>query len=120
MTYELCAECSAIFDQKQHDPCDPPSLFTESRPQVTFFVYFPGVKKVLKGKHFPDVEEVKQTMANALKGIKIDEFKNCFQQWKIHLGYITSDGEYEFKCVRINTPLFINRFCFLLVPPVHV
>ena len=28
-----------------------------------------------------DVEEVKQKMAEALKGIKI-EFKNCFEQWE--------------------------------------
>ena len=38
------------------------------------------MKKVLKGKHFADVEEVKQKTAEALKGIKIDEFKNCFEQ----------------------------------------
>ena len=38
------------------------------------------MKKVLKGKHFAEVEEVKQKMAEALKGIKIDEFKNCFKQ----------------------------------------
>ena len=29
---------------------------------------------------FSNVEEVKQKMAEALKGIKIDEFKNCFEQ----------------------------------------
>ena len=40
------------------------------------------MKKVLKGKHFADVEEAKQKMAEALKGIKIYEFKNCFEQWK--------------------------------------
>ena len=54
-----------------------------------FFVCFPQMKKVLKGKHFVDVEEVKQTKktktkkknpAEALKGIKIDKFKNCFEQ----------------------------------------
>ena len=44
-----------------------------------FFLFLPW-KKVLKGKHFADVEEVKQKTAEALKGIKIDEFKNCFQQ----------------------------------------
>ena len=36
------------------------------------------MKKVLKGKHFADVPEVKQKMAEALKGIKIDMFKNMF------------------------------------------
>ena len=35
------------------------------------------MKKVLKGKHLVAVEEVKQKTAEALKGIKIEEFKNC-------------------------------------------
>ena len=42
------------------------------------FFLFPQLKKVLKGKRFADVEEVKQKTAEALKGIKIGEFKNCF------------------------------------------
>ena len=40
------------------------------------------MKKVLKGKHFANVEEVKQKMAEAPKGIKINEFKNCFEWWE--------------------------------------
>ena len=40
------------------------------------------MKTVLKGKHFPDVEEVKQKTAEALKSIKIDKFKNYFEQWE--------------------------------------
>ena len=40
------------------------------------------MKQFLKGKRFADVEEVKQKMAKALKGIKIDEFKNFSEQWK--------------------------------------
>ena len=40
------------------------------------------MKKVLKGKCFADGEEAKQKMAEALKGIRIYEFKNCFEQWK--------------------------------------
>ena len=47
-------------------------------PQVTFFL-FPLMTKFLKGKCFADVEEVKQKVAEAQKGIKIDEFKNCFE-----------------------------------------
>ena len=46
------------------------------------FLLGPWMKKALKGKHFADVEEVKQKMAEALKGIKIDEFKNHFEQQK--------------------------------------
>ena len=32
--------------------------------------------KILKGKCFANVEETKQKMAEALKGIKMDTFKN--------------------------------------------
>ena len=39
------------------------------------------MKNTLKGKRFANVEEVKQKMAEALKGIKINEFKNCLDQW---------------------------------------
>ena len=40
------------------------------------------MKKVIKGECFADVEEAKQKTAEALKGTKIDESKNCFEQWK--------------------------------------
>ena len=33
-------------------------------------------------------------MAEALKGIKINEFKNCFEQWKSLDRYIASNGKY--------------------------
>ena len=71
------------------------------------------MKKVLKWKHFADVEEVKQKTAEALKGIKIYKFKNCFEQWKNHLnGCIASNGDYFegdwFNHVRINIQFFIN------------
>ena len=40
------------------------------------------MEEVFKGKHLADVEKLKQKMTEALKGIKIDEFKNCFEEWK--------------------------------------
>ena len=40
------------------------------------------MQKGLKGNHFADVEDMEQKTAEALKGIKINEFKNCFEQWK--------------------------------------
>ena len=40
------------------------------------------MKKVLKRKHFANVEEMKQKTAEALKGIKADGFKNCSEQWE--------------------------------------
>ena len=57
--------------------------------------FFPRMKKVLIGKRFADVEEVKQQMAEALKDIKIDKFKNCFEQWEKCLNRcVASNGEY--------------------------
>ena len=48
-----------------------------------FFLLFPWVEKVFKGKRFADVEEVKQKkMAEALKGIKINEFKTVLSSGK--------------------------------------
>ena len=40
------------------------------------------MKKVLKGKGFANVEEVKQKPAETLRGIKINTFKNGFEQWE--------------------------------------
>ena len=60
------------------------------------FFLSPQMKKVLTGKWFADVEEeVKQKMAEALKGIKINEFKNCLKQWEKSLDRCSaSNGEY--------------------------
>ena len=70
------AECSVVFDQKQHDPHAPPTLFIGSCPKQFFL--FPLMKKVLKEKCSVDVEEVKQKKAEALKDIKINECKDFF------------------------------------------
>ena len=45
------------------------------------------MKKVLKGKHFVDVEEMEQK-TEVLIGIKINKFKNCFEQWKGLIGVL--------------------------------
>ena len=53
------------------------------------------MKKVFKGKHSVDLEEVKPERSEAVKGIKTDEFKNCFEQQKKCLDRCTaSNGEY--------------------------
>ena len=72
------------FDQKRHDSWAPPSLLTQSHPSDAFVCLFPWMKKALKRKHF-----------DALKGIKVDKFKNYFEQWEKYLNrYIASNGEY--------------------------
>ena len=59
------------------------------------------MKKVLKGQHFADVGEVKQKMAEALKGIKIDEFKNCFELWKKVLIGVVPQMESTLKVTKV-------------------
>ena len=54
-----------------------PSLFTRSCPEPLFL--FPWLKTVRRGKRFADVEVVKQDTEEALKGINIGEFRNCFE-----------------------------------------
>ena len=51
-----------------NDPHAPPCPFNGSDPKQPFL--FPWMKKVLKGKHFAHVKEVKQKTTEALKGIK--------------------------------------------------
>ena len=53
------------------------------------------MKKVFKGKRFANVEETKQKTAEAVIGIKMNKFKNCFEQWRKSLDRcIASNGEY--------------------------
>ena len=59
------AECSAVFDQKQHYSHDPPP-YSPNFAQSDFFV-FPQLKEVLKGQHFADVEEVRQKTTEATR-----------------------------------------------------
>ena len=59
-----------------HPPYLPDLTWRDSSPPPV------PMKKVLKGKHFANVEEVKEKTAETLKGIKIDEFKNHFEQWE--------------------------------------
>ena len=58
----------------------PLFLFTQSCPERC--LSFPRMKKVLKGKRVADGEEEKQKTEEGLKGIQIDEFKTCSEQWK--------------------------------------
>ena len=74
-------------------PHPPYSL--DLTPRDFLLLLFPQMKKVLRGKHFTDVEEVKQKTAEALKAIKIDEFKTVLSSGKKCLNRcIASNGEY--------------------------
>ena len=59
------------------------------------------MSKVLKGKCFDSVEEVKPKIAEALKAIKIDEFKHCFEQWKSVLVNVLHEMESTLKVTEV-------------------
>ena len=70
-----------------HPPYLPNIILSE-------FFLFPWMKKVFKGKCLADVKDMKHKTAEALQGIRIDEFRNCFEQWKKSLNRcIASNGE---------------------------
>ena len=119
------ADCSVVYDPiLAWLPC-PTLPIHLILPQTTFCLFVSLDEKVLKGKCFANVEELKQKTAEALKGIKIDEFKNCFEQWKKHLdNCIASNGEYfegdSFKHVRISIHFFISNFWYFWNPPLYI
>jgi len=52
-------------------------------------------RDVLRGKRFADVEEVKKKTTEALKGITLKEFQDCFKKLKTRLDRcIASNGQY--------------------------
>ena len=113
-----CAECPAVYDKRQLDPCAPPSLLTWSQPEWLYFIS--QMKTVLKRKCFASVEEMKQKVAEALKNIEINEFKTVLSSGKKCLNScITWNGKYfegrrqKVKHVRLNTQFFIHKFHIL-------
>jgi len=53
------------------------------------------MKRHLKGKHFQNVEEVREKTTETQKAITLQEYQNCFEQWKKQWGTcIDSQGEY--------------------------
>ena len=77
-----------------HPPCSP-----NLAPKQLFFVSL--MKKILKGKCFAHVEEVKQKVAKALRGIKIDEFENYFEQCKNILIGVLHQVESTLKVIEV-------------------
>jgi len=58
------------------------------------FFLFPRMKRDFKGKRFQNVEKKEKT-TEALKAITLQEFQNCFEQWKKRWdNCIDSQGEY--------------------------
>jgi len=51
-------------------------------PPTQHFFLFPRMRRDLKGKRFQNVQQVREKTKEALKAITLQEFHNCFEQWK--------------------------------------
>ena len=85
-----CIECAAVSHEKRDD-----NGFALPGPGTLRFFLFPKMKRDLKGKCFQNVEEVREKTTETLKAITLQEFQNCFEQWKKRWdNCIDSQGEY--------------------------
>ena len=59
------------------------------------------MKKFIKEKYFTNVEEMKEKKAEALKGIKTNKFKNCFEQGQKNLIVVLHQMESTSKVTEV-------------------
>ena len=108
------AECSAVFEQKQHDLRAPPSLFTWPCPEQHFC--FPHEKKSSKRSILLMWKRWNRN-SRSTKRRQNWQVQNLFgSEEKCLNGCITSNGVLwrwlKFKHVSTNTQFFINKLCF--------
>lgn len=59
------------------------------------YFLFARLKKPLKGRRFESIEDIKQNSQMALKAIKKNEYKKCFEEWKKRWHMcVGKDGDY--------------------------
>ena len=59
------------------------------------FFLFPKLKRILKGRCFQGVEDIKTSVTRHLKTITKEEFSQCFKAWLKRMEkYIKANGEY--------------------------
>jgi len=59
------------------------------------FFLFQKIKKILKGRQFYDIDDIRSNTTAALKAIPQNQFQNCFEGWTRHWHQcITSQVEY--------------------------
>ena len=72
------------------------------------FFLFPKIKKILKGRHFDDIDNIRSSTTAALKAIPQNQFQNCFEGWTGHWHRcIASQGKY----FEVTTVEFRNEVC---------
>ncbi|UYV72343.1 hypothetical protein LAZ67_9002713 [Cordylochernes scorpioides] len=85
-------------------PCSP-----ELAPN-DFFLY-PKVKKVLKGRRFDSIPEIKENTRNILKSLKDEDFQRCFDIWKKRWNKcVDSDDGARHQQLQTKTETSMRRF----------
>ena len=75
-----CIECAAVSHKKRDDKGFATPYSPDLAP-CNFFL-FPRMKRDLKGKRFQNVQEVREKTTETLKAVTLQQFQNCFEQWK--------------------------------------
>ena len=93
-TQPHCIECSAVLTKNGMTPLPQPPYSPDLVLSNSSFVCFPGWKNFSKGNVLLIRKRRNKKMAEALKGMKIDKFKHCFEQWETRVNRcIASNGE---------------------------
>ena len=50
-------------------------------PAPNDFFLFPKIKEILKGRHFDDIDDIRNNTTAVLKAIPQNHFHNCFEVW---------------------------------------
>jgi len=62
---------------KQITVLEHPAYSTDLAPNDFFL--FPKIKKIMKGRHFDDSDDIRSNTTAALKAILQNQFQNCFE-----------------------------------------
>jgi len=58
------------------------------------FFLFPKIEKILKGRYFDDIDNIRSNTTAALKANPQNQFQNCFEEWTRRWNWcIASQGE---------------------------
>jgi hypothetical protein len=68
-----------LLASKQITELEHPSYSPDLAPSDFFL--FPKLKKMLKGGHFDDIDDIRSNTTAVLKVIPQNQFQNCFEGW---------------------------------------
>jgi hypothetical protein len=84
---------SVLVGQKRITVCPHLPYSTDLAP--CDFWLFPKLKLTMKGKRFASIPEIEAAATTRLKGLTIDDFKNCFKKWQERwYKCVASQGDY--------------------------